>query len=744
MRLSRTSKPATVLAAMMAASLAGGALPAMADTETPPAAAETTITSIAQIQGEGETSPVVDQTVTTTGVITAVLEGRGGFAMQMKTAEVPADFNGSSGVFVKASTAGLDLGMEVTVSGQVAEVDGLTTINATAVEVVAKDQGATVVVEERAFPRGEEARSYESMLIQPAGTYRVNGNAELAYNGQITLNDGERPLLQATQAGLPGSPEAKEQAAYNDAHMLTLDDGSNQRFDVKFFEKFDPQPPMELPFLVDGQPGPTLGAEVTFHAPVLVNYVDKSWVMDPVRTLPAQDLISFSAVREDAPAQLGGNFTVATFNVLNFFTSLGVDATDVDKEGNPLCQPTMNLYDNTEPVSGNWDCPRRGAWDKAGLHRQEVKIANAINKLGDAGAQVVALQEIENAIKFGPDYDAALKYLVEVLNSSDPSQGWEYAPAPAAMPTYGNDDVIRQAFIYKPAAVKLAGESVFLDDPAFVSAADARAPIAQSFTHLESGKTVLVINNHLTYKGGKVVGDDNANPGDTLGAAWDTGRNNGDRTRQAQALAKFAPQQAATDGAQMTLLVGDMNAYAYETPIQTLVEAGYADLMNTNEFPSAHSATPWDEYTYSYRSTFGSLDHVMVSDAGMEWYVGHDVWTANAYEPQVYEYSRYRFTGVPYYREDVFRASDHNAVIVAFQLPVEGIEPAPVDPAPVDPAPTVPAKPAPTADPTPAPPVSATGGKLAVTGSSAMVFVPLAALLAAAGGALVVWRRQRI
>ncbi len=729
--------------------------------EPTPAPTAPSDVTIAQIQGTDAASPLVEQQVATTGVVTALLPGRGGYTIQMPAGEVAADFKGSTGLFVQsASVDGLDIGQHIRVAGTVKEINDLTTLVAAGDATPVPDsQAAPIEPLQRPIPRGSEAESFESMLIQPTGTYRVSGNAELAYTGQLTLNDGDKPLLQPTQAGKPGSAQAQAQADFNAAHMVTLDDGNNAHFDVKHYEKFPPQPPISLPYLWPGKPGPTLGAEVTFKSPVVMTYVDKLWVADPVRPNPTDADISFSQVREAAPAQLGGNFKVATFNVLNFFTDLGVDATDVDGEGKPLCQPVMNLWDNSEPVSGNWDCPRRGAWDKAGLQRQEAKIVKAINALGDAGAQIVALQEIENGVKFGPDYDVALKYLVQALNAADPAQGWDYAPAPATMPTYGNDDVIRQAFIYKPAAVKLAGPSVFLDDPAFVSAADARAPLAQSFTHLASGKTALLINNHLTYKGGKVVGEDNANPGDNLGPAWDTGRNNGDRTRQAQALATFAPAQAQRDHADFTLLVGDFNAYSYETPIQTLVEAGFADLMNPDKYPSEHKTTPWNEYTYSFRSTFGNLDHALIDGPAQQWLVGHDIWTANAYEAQVYEYSRYRFTETVYYTPDVFRASDHNAALIAFDLPTtaqpaptpttpEPTTPVPTEPGPTAPVPTAPAPsvPAPSlpAPSVPAPSVPAPSpGPLPITGTSAGMLLATSGVLAALGGALA-WRRRQV
>lgn len=658
-----------LLIAVTSLVLAGGACPLGAQ-----AAAVNGADSIpiSDIQGSGFTSPLVDQTVTTTGIITAVQPGRGGLVLQTPSAQVSSNFKGSSALFVALEQPEeYQVGQQITLTGTVAELKGVTTILAKELKVESSGQIGQIKIPTLPFPHDPvEAQARELMLFHPGGTYRVNGNDELIYTGQLTLSDGPSPLLQPTQVGEAGSVQAQQQATYNQRHAVILDDGNDAHFDVKYSEQIQATPPEQLPYLRPGHPGPTLGATLSFKTAMLVRSVEGKTVMDPALTVSAnQEAISFSSVREAQPATVGGNFKLATFNVLNYFSDLGVDSTDTDGDGKALCQPTYNLWDHTIPVAGNWDCPRRGAWDSAGLGRQQAKIVKAINQLGTAGAQVVALQEIENGIIFGDDYDVAVKHLVSALNQADPQQGWAIVPAPEQLPVYGNQDKIRQAFIYKPSQVKLDGKAFFLDDPVFQSAADARAPIAQKFIHLDSGKTILVVNNHLTYKGGKVVGEDNQNPGDKLGPAWDTGRNNGDRTRQAQALAQFATAHTSAD--QVTVLVGDFNAYSYESPIQTLVKAGFSDLMDTQLFPSQHSATPWNEYTYNYQATFGSLDHILLNQAGYSALTSMDIWTANAYEPKALEYSRFGFTGTNYYSEDAFRASDHNAALVGFNFPVE-------------------------------------------------------------------------
>src|SRR5690606_31253139 len=156
-----------------------------------------------------------------------------------------------------------------------------------------------------------------------------------------------------------------------------------------------------------------------------------------------------------APQDVGGDLKIAGFNVLNYFTTLGVDL-----DG---CTAYTDRANNPISVSGG--CDARGAWDGTNLDRQQGKIVAAINGLG---ADVVSLEEIENSAKFGKDRDAALADLVEALNAAAGAGTWAYAPSPTTLPDLAEQDVIRTAFIYKPASVELAGDSVVLTgEPAF-------------------------------------------------------------------------------------------------------------------------------------------------------------------------------------------------------------------------------------------------------------------------------------
>ena len=95
------------------------------------------------------------------------------------------------------------------------------------------------------------------------------------------------------------------------------------------------------------------------------------------------------------------------------------------------------------------------------LDRQRDKIVNAINTLD---ADIVSLEEIENSMKFGEtDRDDAVAYLVD---RPERRCGRHLEVRPLAgrrrPPDVAEQDVIRPAFIYKPAKVQPVGVSDIL------------------------------------------------------------------------------------------------------------------------------------------------------------------------------------------------------------------------------------------------------------------------------------------
>jgi len=607
-------------------------------------AADTGITAIEAVQGTSDTSPLAGKKVTVQGVVTAAYAEGGlrGFYLQTAGSGGEISDQGSSAVFIYApkQVADVAVGQHLQVSGTVSEYYGLTQISASSVQELAEPAEAVKPLAITLPETDEQRERFESMLIDPQGSFTVADNYSLNQYGEITLAqgtsqiiEGERTLRQPTDVFKAGSAQAAALAAENERRAIVLDDGATLNFSTKSNTS------TPLPY-IDGQHRVSVGAQAVFTSPVIMDYRYDLWRLQPTGQIAgaddAQIPASFERIDNDKPQDVGGNVSVGSFNVLNYFTTTGEDLEGCsyynDREGNPVT------------VRGG--CDARGAANAASFERQQSKIVSALNKFA---ADVVVLEEIENSSRFGEDRDAALSQLVDELNAAAGSQQWSYVPSPSAVPA--DEDVIRTAMIYRADAVKLINESVILEDPAFDNARD---PLAQAFQRVGGNQKTrfLVVANHFKSKGSDPKdGSANADKGDGQGA-W-----NQARVQQAQALVEFADGMKKTANTDKVVLAGDFNSYAAEDPIQVLLEAGYADL-----------GAQADSRSYLFKGLTGSLDHVFASQPLAKKATGQDIWNINATESIAYEYSRYNYNVTQLFNADQYRSSDHDPVLVGFQL----------------------------------------------------------------------------
>jgi len=643
---------------------------------TPPTPDPTQVT-IEQIQGTGPASPLVGQTVKTSGVVTASYPDGGffGFYLQQPDGTDPA---ASDGVFVYRASgqtwAFPAIGATVDVTGSVTEFNGLTEVSATGVTVTGTGAITPLAT---AYPTTETAReALEGMLIAPTGDFTVSNSYSINQYGEVGLVAGTALPMQPTEVCQTSAADCVAAVeADNAARMVTLDDGAT----VNYMTGSKTTP---LPWLTQ-QESVRVGAAVTFHQPVVLDWRNAAWKFEPTTRVIGQgaDVVTFADTRTAnlTPADVGGNVKIATFNVLNYFNTTGEayvarSTPDVplactyydDRDGNHIANNTCGQVRANGSNAGNGP---RGAATDASLARQTAKIVTAIDSLG---ADVVALEEIENSLKIvgETDRDAALAALVTALNAAAGPDTWAYIPSPQeAIDNIAVQDVIRIAFIYKPAVVTPVGESdLFLDESADASVAadgtpipagafaNAREPLAQAFKLVGAPDSTAfaVVGNHFKSKGDSnppATGDNANSP--------QVGAFNGDRTRQAAALVGFANGFAAARGAAAVFLVGDFNAYSQEDPMLALYAAGYTAIESPGE------------ETYSYSGLSGSLDHVLGNAAAMALVTGADVWDINAAEPVAYQYSRYNYNITQLFDAMTpFAASDHNPEIVGLNIVV--------------------------------------------------------------------------
>ena len=709
--------------------------------EPGPGLVDTPIPDI-QAVGEGDDSAMVGATVTTVGVVTAsypAAESGLGATLDGYTIQTPGSGGAwdegrasSDALFVNAGKNGQvpAPGTCVRVTGTVGEFpattatgnpQSLTQLSATG---FAQVDGCEAVAPTpvTGVPADGQAEPYESMLLAPQGTWTITDNYQTNQNGTLALTPGPEPLRSATDVVAPGQA-ARDYEAANAARVIALDDGTNTNL-LKGAAT-------EVPYayLANGAPA-RVGYHVSFDGPVVLEPRHGSFVFQPTSMVaghPDRSPVTITGQRPGAPT-VGGDTRVATFNVLNYFSDLGVD--EAGCTGYP---------DRTGALVTAKKCRVRGAFSREAFANQQAKIVAAINALG---ADVVALEEIENplAVGSGTDRDASLARLVEALNEAAGAGTWAYVPSPPIIPA--DEDVIRVAFIYKPAHVSPVGPSIIHDDPAFTGLA--RQPLAQEFARVcperAAAPTFVVIANHFKSKGSVPEGAPagNTDNGDGQGNA------NAIRVAQARALASFAARYADKP----TLLVGDFNSYSQEDPIKALEGAGWARVSGAG--PAS--------YVYSGRS--GSLDHVFANAAAEPLLAGVTSWAVNAQESIAFEYSRAGMNAhLSVEADNPYRSSDHNPEIIGLTLlgadpaptpgetPTPGVSPAPTPgaaPTPASPPTRQPSTPAPSraarpatasSRPSGAPTPASARQRLARTGASAEASIGIGILLAAAGAA---------
>ena len=337
--------------------------------------------------------------------------------------------------------------------------------------------------------------------------------------------------------------------------------------------------------------------------------------------------VNFNAVneREATVPDVGGTITVASFNVLNYFTTID---------------------DGTNNA--------RGANSSNEFTRQQDKLVSALQTID---ADIVGLVELEN------DNDVTVQNLVDALNAEVGVGTYDFI----STGTIGTD-AIKVGMIYKTATISPVGSFAVLDDTVAPTFNDNRnrPSLAQTFQEIASGETLTVAVNHFKSKGssGEATGAD-LDQGDEQGA-W-----NATRTDAANALTNWLATDPTGSGDADFLIIGDLNAYAKEAPITTIQGAGYTNLIE--------KYSGKDAYSFNFDGQFGYLDHALANSSLESQITGVAEWQINADELNVFDYndalidagensSNPPLNPPSLYQVDPFRTSDHDPVIIGLNL----------------------------------------------------------------------------
>lgn len=576
--------------------------------------------TISQIQGSGSTSALVGSTQTTEGIVT--LKMGNGFYFQ--DANGDGDPTTSDGMFVFTSTAPtVAIGDKVRVTGKVAEFTAgdatrpITQLsNVTATQVISSGNSIAPLNLSLPLSSAAEWERYEGMLVRFTNALTVAQNYFLGRYGQLSLSAGR--LESPTNRYRPGTPEAQAMAAANAASLIILDDRSSA-------QNPNPMPYIGLDNTVRaGDTATDVTGVIDFGLLTSSNPGPTGYKLQPSIT----PTFSRSNPRPAAPESVGGNVKVASFNVLNFFTTF-TNGQTADGQTGQGC--TMGGATSASTC--------RGASNLAEFIRQRAKIVAAMKTID---ADVFGLMEMQN------NGDVAISNLVNGLNAEMGSGTYAAVPVPLSI---SGDDAIKVAMIYKPAKLSLVGNALTDTDPV-----NNRPPLAQTFA-MPDGKRFSVVVNHLKSKGScPTDGSANTDQGDGQ-ACW-----NLLRTQQAQRLVNyFIPQVQSLAQDTDVLTIGDFNALGAEDPVMAMINGGMVGEIE--RFVRPHGVP----YSFIFDSLSGYLDNAFSTASLSPKVTNVAEWHINADEPTGIDYNT-EFRTQDLYAANAFRSSDHDPVIIGMNL----------------------------------------------------------------------------
>jgi len=558
---------------------------------------EVTLVSINQIQGGGSTSPFAGQTVTTTGIVTAIRNN--GFFIQTPDALADADTNTSEGIFVFTSSAPspstVALGNSVQVSGTVSEfvpsqdlnnppltelTFATTTLNSTGNPLpspIVLTGTETTAPSETSNPL-DTLEEYEGMrvlvnsltVVSPTGGNVSEANATATSNGVFfgVVTGVARPFRE------PGIaiPDPVPAPMPPDVPRF---DTNPERIRVNSF----------------GQTGGT-AINVTTNA-VLTNLVGvldysfRTYTILPDPASPPTVAGNISAIPLPAPTNF--ELTVGSFNLERFFDTVN------DPGGDPVL--TTTAFNNR-------------------LNKASLAIRNVL-RTPDA----LGVIEVENL--------TTLQTLATKINNDAVA---ELQPNPnyQAYLVEGNDvGGIDVGFLVKSARVTVVDVTQFGKTDTFVNPNDGtsdllndRPPLRLRATVQDAGNrpfAFTVIVNHLR----SLSGVGNPTPS---GSGTEGGRVRFKRRAQAEYLANLVQGFQTADPNERILLVGDFNAFQFNdgfvdsigtikgTPAPaSQVVLPSSDLVNPNLINLVETAPAGEQYSFLFDGNAQVLDHILTT-----------------------------------------------------------------------------------------------------------------------------------
>lgn len=562
-------------------------------------ACEIKATKISKIQGSEKHSPLKDMALNVNAVVSAVMPSMNGYYLVEEAKDWDKSDKTSEGIFVFDKKNKPKVGDLVAIKAKVAEFKDLTQLEKVSSFSVCGSNHPIKRVEV-SLPF-EHRHQMENVEGMPVVIKQALTISEnYSFSRYGQLLLSNGRLFQPTNVGIPGRA-ANKVRLQNQVNQIILDDGSGKKNPAINFD-------VNHPYRVGNQVKNIEG---------VVHYSFGKYMIEPTAK---PEFIRLNARKQKPQVKTKGSLRVASFNVLNYFNGNG------DEKAFPT---------------------QRGANTKAEFDRQNAKTVAAMKVIG---ADVLGLMEVEN------DGFGKHSAIAQLTNNLRTASGLNYVFVKPQSDKIGEDS-ITVGIIYNADTVSAIGKAATLTMAPFGTLS--RLPLAQSFKQKSNGEVFTVVVNHFKSKGGcpKDKGNINGDNKDGQGC-W-----NDARTQSAKLLLKWLSGTPTSIDDKDVLIIGDLNAYAKESPVTALEDAGYVNLIEHYQGKNA--------YSYVYRGLAGYLDHALASPSLNQQVVDTTDWHINADEMRITDYNlegKSKQQQESLYRADAFRSSDHDPVIVELNL----------------------------------------------------------------------------
>lgn len=527
---------------------------------------DVTLRPIYEIQGAAHTSPFLGQEVSTQGVVTAIDDSGSSQGFYIQDPSGDGNLGTSDAVFVHTggNTPQVQIGQTVRVTGVVSEFGSgnnltVTQIGGVGLAVTVQNGGATGALP-AATILGLGGRALPTSVIDDDGLTSYD-----PANDAIDFYESMEGMLVSVPGTLVvGTTDSNATwvvadngvgaTGLNARDGITIrpDDFNPERINIFFDAGVSPTPAPQAVI------GDTLGDVTGVIGYFGGNYevIATSNTVSPAGQPVARETTDLTGGAE--------HVTIAAYNVENLDP---FDAGDYDPGPGVLTKFDRLALD----IIQNLRSP-----DIIGL--EEIQDSNGAAVGGDlSGAATLNLLISRIAALGGPTYQ-----FVEVAPSVAGSTGGE---------PNGN---IRNAYLYNPARVQyVEGSATLITGPDYTGT---RKPLVAEFTF--NGETITVVDLHSTSRLGS----------EQLFGAHQPPTNAGDDARiaQSQGVKDYVDALLAGDPDAKIVVMGDFNAFPFETSLTLLAQGGA--LQNLSAL-----LTPEERYTYIFEGNSQQIDHQLVS-----------------------------------------------------------------------------------------------------------------------------------